>query len=56
MDVGYDGQDATEFCAWIDDRGASVIDIRYRPHTRQLGWDYEALLQRLGFQYLHCPA
>lgn len=54
--IGYAGRTADELEGIIEELGAVVWDIRYRPYSKSKEWCREALRERLGSDYRHVRA
>lgn len=53
---GYSGHTPDMLAAYLEATGAQLLDIRFRPYSRQVGWSGDALKRRFGglYRWLEC--
>jgi hypothetical protein len=54
--LGYARWSIEEVQSCVEALDATLVDVRYRPHTSKPGFDRESLRSRFGPQYQHLPA
>ena len=54
--LGYARWSIDEMQSCVEALDATLVDVRYRPHTSKPGFDRTGLRSRFGPQYQHLPA
>jgi uncharacterized protein (DUF488 family) len=52
---GYSGHDPSDLARRLEETGATLIDIRYSPRSRNPVWSRKRLEEAFGERYVHCP-